>query len=272
VQSKSRKNQASKEDHLRFQTPDGTSVEDVARVIGRIRRYLNPGNGREFDVTDDRTPEHRLVDPESPGWHVPTGREPHLRKRIGVSVKDVTARDVGRFKVKDFATRATNQHDHKAKLTIHVPEQMLNELTAIVDSKVFPARNMESLARTLIYEGLELLHEIARQDSLYIPNSHMQHLEALATVHRGMMSVLAYDDILETMCGTVRELERRGVRNKARTGVYEMLAIVDRIESGELRRRWRKQIEREFRELMPGRPAQVHTSRRRATGKDEDEE
>lgn len=238
------------------------TAERGPRVVGRLRRYLKAGEGREFDVTTTATPEGRLVDPSSPSWSMPSGDEPHMRRRSRLRARDVRAGDVGRFKLTDFTTRATDERGHDKSLKISMPEQMRNELTAICDAKIFPARNAESLARTLIAEGLELLHEIARQHNLYIPNSHMQQLDALATLNRNMLATLAYDDMLEESCKFIHQLMDAGIANKARTAVYETLAIVEGIESRELRDKWTKRMHREFGSVMRGRPAMLQIKKR----------
>lgn len=248
--------------------------EDSSRVPGRLRRYLDRSNGRDFDVSESAdTPESRLVDPDHPSWHVPAGNEPHMRRRPGRSVRDVRMRDVGRFKLSDFSTRASDERGHSRSLKIHMPEQMINELTAIVDARIYPTRNVEALARTLICEGLDLLHRIAQQDGLLIPNSHMQQIEAQAIINRNAESVLAYDEVMDRACELIRNLQRRGARARARTMVFETIANAEKIPSRELRDRWLREIRSEFAALMRGRPAQVHAPRRRATDvQDEDNE
>lgn len=269
---------SAKRTHAQSQTePRITTYEHEERErreVGRLRQYLDEDNHRDFNLDDPQTPEGRLVSPNAPSWYVPDGREGWLRRRSGLRARDVRAGDVGRFKIKDFSTKATSDREHKESLTIPMPPQMLDELSAIVDSKVFPARNAKSLARTLIYEGLQLLHEIARQDNLVIPNSHMQQLELLAQRGRSMAATLAYNDQLEQNCDFVRQLEREGIRNRARVEVFAMLDIVKTLESGELRDRWTTTIRREFGHLLKGRPAKVHVGRdeRPAVSTNEDEE
>ena len=224
-------------------------VQDGA---GRLRSYLNPENGRSFDPDDPTTSEGRLVDPQSLSWHMPSGEEGWMQRRTGARARDVRAGDVGRFKLSDFSTRASDERGHDKTVKVSMPPQMLNELHALVDAKVFPVRNVEALARTLVYEGMLLLHQIAKQDSLMIPNSHMEQLDALAIVGRNMESILAYDEMLMRNCELVRELLSSGVRNKARASVYEMLDLVERINSKELRARWTKQIKSEFGHMLRG--------------------
>jgi hypothetical protein len=241
---------------------DGDSGgEDGGRVVGSLRGYLQRDRGREFDVTDPQTIESRVVDPDDPMWYMPSGREPYLKRRPSTRASDVRSRDIGRFRAADFTARATDDRGHKESLTVPLPPHVRNELAAIVESGVFPARSSEALARRFICDGIMLIHEIARQDGLTIRNSHPQHLEALARLGRSMASVLAYDDMLEKLCDVVRDLEGRRMRNKARVSVHEMLAIIEKVDSREVREQWLSRIRREFGHLLRGRPAQIHVAK-----------
>lgn len=242
---------------------------------GRLRQYLNTDNGRNFDLTDPTTVESHLIDPDSAAWHIPAGDEPYLRdresrrnerRRSGSMAEDINAGDVGRFKKSDFSTRATNDHDHSRKMIINVPNEMYNELVAVVNSKAFPPRDIDTLARTYLFEGLAVTHRIAQQDGLFIPHSHMAQLEALAVVNRGMKSILEYDTMLNDGCDFVRQLLGIGAKNKARAAVFELIEIARKMNSTELRDVWRRKLRIEFGYLLKGKGAQVHV------GKQEEEE
>lgn len=233
-------------------------------VGSRLRTYLDQDNGRDFNPSDPATSEGRMVDSDNPMWYMPDGDEPHMRRRrSGIKAREIRSADqVGRFHRSDFSVRASDERGHHKSLQVSMPEQMRNELVAICDSKVFPARNAEALARSLIYDGIMILHQIARQDGLVIPNSHPQHLEALAVLNRDMQATIAYDERLEQACEQVRVLRDGGYRNTARSKVHEVLGVVRKIPNSEVRTRWIVRIEEEFGRLMRGRPAKIHGRKR----------
>lgn len=241
--------------------------------MGRLRKYLNVGEGREFDITDTRTPESHLVNPDSPSWYVPEGREGWMRVKrqsTGRSVRNVRGGDTGPFKADDFRTAASNDRDHSRTLDVPMPQQVIDELQAIIDANIFPSRNIKALARTLLVEGIATLHEIARQHDLVIPKSHPQRIDQICRINRNLQATLAYDDELEQMCELVRMHRRRGMKNKARASLHEVLAIVKEIPSEELRVRWERDLKSEFRDLMRGRPAMIHVKEEAPAEVDDD--
>lgn len=257
-------------------TKDATSAPATTppATVGRLRKYLKPGEGREFNPEDRTTTEGRLINPSSPSWHVPDGRESWLSttKRPTRSVGNLRRKDVGPFRAEDFATKASNDRDHSRTLEIPMPEQVINELQAIVDADVFPSRNVKALARTLIVEGVLTLHEIARHHGLMIPKSHLQLIDQICRINRNLQQTLGYDDAIEQSCDLIRTHRRCGYRNKARAALHELLATVKTIEIEEVRTRWERDLRAEFRDLMRGRPAaRVHARKEAADGEGGDE-
>jgi hypothetical protein len=244
------------------------------RSPGRLRKYMQPGEGQEFDVDNRRTSEGRLADPQSSSWYVPDGREKWLeiKRSPGRSVRDLRQSDVGPFRSEDFHTKASDDRGHNRTLDVSMPEQVINELQAIIDANVFPVRNVKSLVRTLIVEGITTLHELARQHDLVIPKSHPQHIEQICRINRGMQMTLGYDDVLEQSCALIRAHRQRGYRNKARAALHETLASVQAIDVEEVRKRWLNDLRAEFNDLMRGAPAKQKLHARERVERDDDDD
>lgn len=232
------------------------------QTVGRLRQYLDASNGRDFDPTNPATIEGRLLDPNSACWFVPESADAvrGRRQRKGRRVSDINAGDVGRYRMSDWSVRAKDDRGHGTSIRVSMPDQMADELNAIVNAKVFPPRDVEALARTFIYEGILHVRALARQDGLTIPHSHFAHLEAIAVGHRHVLAVLQYDDMLVDYCNSVRDLLGRGAKNKARAAILDMLEIVKKLDSTELRERWNYRIRVDFAHILKGRGAQVHVS------------
>lgn len=247
----------------------GESGEPGSQSVGRLRQYLDALNGRDFNPADPTTSEGHLLDPNSACWFVPTDadiqQQRHRQRRSGRKVSDIDAGDVGRYKMSDFSVRAKDDRGHGTSVRVAMPDQMADELNAIVNSRVFPPRDIEALARAFIYEGILTIRALARQDGLTISHSHFAHLEAIAVGHRHVLAVLQYDDMLNDYANSVRDLLGRGAKNKARAAVLDMLEIVKKLDSTELRERWNYKIRVDFAHILRGRGAQVHVTKQTAS-------
>lgn len=185
---------------------------EASNPPGRLRKYLQPGEGREYDPDSPDTPEGRLSQFNLEDWHAP-------------------ARDERGF------------HD---PITVEFPPSVLEELATHANSGKFPLKkSVKQLIRVLVHEGLHILR---RLDPM--PDSHMNIIDLGNYLNAAAEITYGYDSVFTEGRHKAHKLKAIGAVNEARKLVHDLIVLAKRIPAEELRDKYKRSLEIEFKTLL----------------------
>lgn len=179
--------------------------------VGKFRKYLKPGKGREWDEDSPYTPEGRLT----------------------------------KWNLEDWFAPSRDEKGHEERLTIGFPPAVIEELSMYAVNIPELRNSIKQAVRVAVLEFIRTLKFIQPNKK-----SDMSRIDAAVKLNHAAEVLAGYEDTFAAGRQNVHLLLLTGMKNEARKLAHNLVTIAKGIPSKEGRVKYQRSIEREFKKLL----------------------